>query len=183
VTRGATSDPCSAPSLIDARAMRRSAGFTVIELVLAAIATLIVAAVIVSAFRTHFVRAQVASGVQLASPWRSMVELRFRDSGTVPRTWADLKAASANISSIYVETVEVEHGRIDIIFGDGAASPIAGRRVSLTPYETADQEIVWICGNGVPGPGLEPLGFASGGPQPTQIAATVAPRYLPPVCR
>jgi len=163
--------------------MRRSAGFTVIELVLALAATFIVAAVAVSALRTHWIRAQIASGVQLASPWRSMVELKFRDSGIVPSTWDDLNAGSARISSIYVETLEVENGRIDVVFGDEAASPIAGRRVSLTPYETADQKIVWLCGNDTPGPGLEPLGFASGGPQPARIASTIAPRYLPPVCR
>jgi len=163
--------------------MRRAAGFTVIELVLALAATFIVAAIAVSALRTHFIRAQITSGLQLASPWRSMVEVRFRDSGTVPGTWADLNAGSARISSIYVETVEVEQGRIDIIFGDEAASPIAGRRVSLTPYETADQKIVWICGNETPGLGLEPLGFASGGPQPVRIPSTIATRYLPPVCR
>jgi hypothetical protein len=161
----------------------RSTGFTVIELVLALVATFIVAAVAVSALRTHSIRAQIASGVQLASPWRSMVELRFRDSGVVPTTWDDLNAGSARISSIYVERVEVEHGRIDVVFGDEAARPIAGRRVSLMPYETADQKIVWICGNGTPGPGLEPLGFASGGPQPAWVASTVAPRYLPPACR
>jgi type IV pilus assembly protein PilA len=163
--------------------MRRSAGFTVIELVLALVATFIVAAIAVSALRTHFIRAQIASGLQLASPWRSMVELRFRDSGTVPGTWADLNAESARISSIYVEKVDVEQGRIDVIFGDEAASPIAGRRVSLTPYETADQKIVWICGNETPGLGLQPLGFASGGPQPVRLESTIAPRYLPPACR
>jgi hypothetical protein len=163
--------------------MRRSAGFTVIELVLALVATFIVAAIAVSALRTHSIRAQIASGLQLASPWRSMVELRFRDSGVVPGTWADLNAGSARISSIYVEKVEIEHGRIDIIFGDEAASPIAGRSVSLTPYETADQKIVWICGNETPGLGLQPLGFASGGPQPVRMASTIAPRYLPPACR
>jgi len=163
--------------------MRRSAGFTVIELVLVLSATLIVAAVGVTALRTHFIRAQIASGVQLASPWRSMVELRFRDSGVVPATWDDLNAGSARVSSVYVEALEVENGRIDIVFGGDAAGPIAGRSVSLTPYETADQKIVWLCGNDTAGPGLEPLGFASGGPQPAWIASTIAPRYLPPPCR
>jgi Tfp pilus assembly major pilin PilA len=163
--------------------MRRSAGFSVIELVLALAATLIVAAVAVSALRTHFIRAQIASGLELASPWRSLVELRFRESGVVPSTWDDLNAGAARISSVYVEKVEVEQGRIDIVFGGDAAGPIAGRSVSLTPYETADQKIVWICGNDTPGLGLEPLGFASGGPQPVRVASLIAPRYLPPVCR
>jgi hypothetical protein len=82
-----------------------------------------------------------------------------------------------------VESVEIVDGRIDILFGSRADGAIAGRRISLTPYETADMEIVWICGNQAPGPGLAPLGFASGGRQAAQLPTTIEARYLRPECR
>ena len=77
----------------------------------------------------------------------------------------------------------MDDGRIDIIYGGQADSAIAGRRISLTPYETAAPDIVWLCGNEIPEPGLQPLGFAGGGCQARQIPTTIEARYLPPACR
>jgi len=171
------------PSTGDDRALRRSAGFTAIELVLAVVVTCIVAAVLVSAVRTYAIRAQVTSGLQLALPWRAMVEVRFRQTDQVPRTWGDLNAGPEDLSSVYVQTVQIENGRIDIVYGNDAASPISGRRVSLMPYETPDGSVVWLCGDDGPGPGLEPLGFASGGAQPEAVPPTIGARYLPAECR
>jgi hypothetical protein len=49
--------------------------------------------------------------------------------------------------------------------------------LSLTPYETAGQNIVWRCGN-APQPGGNLL---NGGA--AHLAATLDPRYLPAACR
>jgi type IV pilus assembly protein PilA len=163
--------------------MRAQRGFTVIELVLALVATGLVAALVVSAFRTYAIRAEVASGVQLASPWRSIVEFGFRHAGHVPHAWEDLNAGPVDISSIYVDTVQLADGRLDIIYGNEAAPAISGKRLSLTPYETPDQTVVWVCGNDGPGVGLQPLGFATGGAQAVQLPATIPSRYLPAECR
>jgi prepilin-type N-terminal cleavage/methylation domain-containing protein len=160
-----------------------SNGFTVIELVLAIAVTSILAAVVVSAIRTHGIRTQIMSGIDLASPWETVVESSFRTSGQVPRTWEDLGAGSQIVSSLHVEGIHLADGRIDIVYGNEAASAIAGRRLSLTPYETASQEIIWVCGSHIPELGLQPLGFASGGSQATQVPPTVAARYLPAECR
>jgi Tfp pilus assembly major pilin PilA len=163
--------------------MSEQRGFTVIELALVLTATGLIAALIVSAVRTYAVRAQVASGLQLATPWRSLVEVGFRHAGRVPAGWQELNAGPVDISSIYVESVQLADGRLDIVYGNEAAPAISGKRLTLTPYETADQAVVWVCGNDVAGVGLEPLGFASGGPQAVQMPATIASRYLPAECR
>jgi type IV pilus assembly protein PilA len=163
--------------------MNEQRGFTVIEPALVLTATGLVAALVVSAIRTYSVRAQVASGVQLATPWGSLVEVGFRHLGRVPAGWEELNAGPVDISSIYVDSVQLADGRLDIVYGNEAAPAISGKRLSLTPYETADQAVVWVCGNDVPGVGLEPLGFASGGSQAVQIPATIASRYLPAGCR
>jgi hypothetical protein len=62
-------------------------------------------------------------------------------------------------------------------------SVLAGKILSLTPFETADQNVVWVCGNEFSGVGLNPLGFAAGGPQAEQVVTAIEDRYLPPACR
>ncbi|HUQ51883.1 MAG TPA: pilin, partial [Gammaproteobacteria bacterium] len=83
----------------------------------------------------------------------------------------------------YVESVEVINGRLDLRFGYRADHAISGRTLSLTPFETATHEVVWVCGNARPGAGLEPLGFSLGGQQAVQADTLIEPRYLPSTCR
>jgi pilin len=83
----------------------------------------------------------------------------------------------------YVDNVEVVDGRIDLRFGRAADSAIAGQVLSLTPFETADLEVVWVCGSAVPDVGLHPLGFSGGFRQAVQAPTSIERRYLPPECR
>jgi hypothetical protein len=161
----------------------RAPGFTAIELLLAIGVTAILLATIVSAYRTQSVRGEVEDGLKSASRWQPVVEAAFRRSGQVPRGWDAVVGDHPSSDSPYVDSVALVDGRLDVTFGREASAPLAARRISLTPYETASLDIVWICGNAVPGPGLEPLGFASGGRQSVQVPATVETRYLAADCR
>jgi Tfp pilus assembly protein PilE len=159
----------------------RSSGFTLIELGMIIATTAIVGAVGVSAYRTYVVRAQIAASVAAAAPLQRIVEIAFRTTGLAP-TQPGIPAAGVDAAQ-YVESVSVTDGRVEISFGAGADEALAGRALSITPFEAADMSIVWICGNKTPGPGLEPLGFAGGGPQATQLLSAIEARYLPPNCR
>jgi type IV pilus assembly protein PilA len=162
----------------------RVRGYTVIELAILTAVTTIVGAVVYSAWRTHAVRLQVDDGIAAAMGARDAVAREFRTSGEVPATEAEARVpARPNGGDRFVASMAIENGRIDIIFGGEADAEIAGRRISLTPYETASPEIVWLCGNEIPGPGLQPLGFAGGGRQAQQIPTTIEARFLPPNCR
>jgi type IV pilus assembly protein PilA len=149
-------------------------------------ATLIVGALAVAAYRTHTVRSQVVTSLAEAEPARRLVTAAFEWQGVPP-----FDAAAAGIDSqaqgilvgTYVETLDVYNGRIDLRFGADADAAISGKTLSLTPFETAAREIVWICGNEVPGPGLNPLGFSGGGPISVQVLSSIEARYLPPMCR
>lgn len=163
--------------------MRRSNGYTAIECLVAVAVTLTVVALIVGAIRTYVIRNQVKIGIDTARRWGGVVEMRFHADGRVPRTWNDVGTALEVPTSDYVEELQLVDGRIDIFFGRDAALAIAGQRVSWTPYQTIDQQVVWVCGNDTPGLGLEPLGFADGGIQAVRMPATVATRYLPAGCR
>jgi type II secretory pathway pseudopilin PulG len=157
-------------------------GFTWIELLGVLAVTAVLGAVGTSAYRTYGVRAQIADAVLASAGYQRSVERAFRSTGLVPETAAALPLAAAN-GSEFVDVVDVIDGRVDLQFGRFADAAIAGRRLSLTPFETASQNIVWICGNRVPGPGLKPLGFAGGGHQSVQVVTTIEPRYLPSPCR
>jgi type IV pilus assembly protein PilA len=159
-------------------------GITVIELLMVVAVTMLIGAVGVSAFRTYVVRARIAESLALASSAETRVERAFRSTGLPPtdRHAAGLPAG-ADAYGDDVESIDVVNGRIEIRFGDAADSAIAGRTLSVTPFETADLRIVWICGNKVPGVGLNPLGFAGGASQAVQVLTTIEARYLPSSCR
>jgi hypothetical protein len=163
--------------------MRRSHGYTAIELLVSVAASAVVLTLIVVAVRTYAIRNQVATGVQAAQRWSAVVETRFQVDGRVPRTWQDVAPQIDVPSEGHIEKLVLVDGRIDIVFGRDAAGALRGQHVSLTPYQTADREVIWICGNDEPGLGLEPLGFVDGGTQPRHMPATVADRYLPAECR
>ena len=161
-----------------AQAGRRSA-ITYVELVAVVGATSIVVALAYSVYRTYHVRAQVAEGIALAAELIPPVTEYFRRHGEVP---AEVPSPPASGNTV-VEAIDVVDGRIDVVYGQLADPAIAGRRLSLTPYETADAHVVWICGDRAPGPGLMPLGFAGGGRQAVPIATAITPRYLTRDCR
>jgi len=160
-------------------------GVTSIELALALAVTAVVGAVGFSAYRTHLVRAEIARSVAAADAAQRKVERAFERDGEPPPDGrsAGLSSARPDVTSDYVDSLEIVDGRIDLRFGAAANPAIAGRTLSLTPFETATQEIVWVCGNRIPGPGLQPLGFANGSRRAVQVLTNIPPRYLPSNCR
>jgi type IV pilus assembly protein PilA len=160
-------------------------GFTQLEAVVVLAATLLVVALVVTAVRTYFVRAEIAESVALAKYAQDQVTRAFRRTGTPPADSASAGVSDdhLDVAIRYVAETRVTDGRIDLVFGPEANAALEGRTLSLTPFETADQQVVWICGAKEPGVGLKPLGFAAGGPLALQMPTTIEPRYLPPACR
>ena len=139
-------------------------------------------AAIYSAYRTYEVKRQVAEGIAIGNELISPVTEFFRRQGEVPS--ADtLNVANLPFSSAIVQSVTVVDGRIDIRYGDDADPALVGRQISLTPFETVERSVVWVCGNKLPGAGVKPLGFASGGRRAIQIPTTIEARYLSQHCR
>ena len=160
-------------------------GVTMIELAVALVVTALVGALGFSAYRTHVVRTEIARSVAAADAAEREVERAFERDREPPPDGrsAGLPSVRPQVTSNYVESLEIVDGRIDLRFGVAANPAIAGRTLSLTPFETAAQEIVWVCGNRVPGPGLQPLGFANGSRRAVQVLTNIQPRYLPSNCR
>ena len=162
----------------------RQGGLTTIELVVALAATGLMLALAVSAVGTYAIRAQVAESVALAAPLQYEVAREFRAVGMPP---ADGRAvgqpAGGRPGGTYLDNIDIIDGRIELRFGRAAHAAIAGRVLSLTPFETVDRQVVWLCGNDVPGVGLRPLGFWGGSRQAVQAPTTIEARYLPRACR
>jgi type IV pilus assembly protein PilA len=168
------------------RTTRAQRGIAALELALVVAATLIIGALGVSTYRTHAVRSEIAASVVEAAPAQRLVAAAFEWKGVPPldSTAAGIDASSRGfLAGTYVETLDVHNGRIDLRFGTRANAAISGKTLSLTPFETVDRQVIWICGNEVPGVGLNPLGFAAGGPLPVQTLTSIEARYLPPACR
>src|SRR5688572_23436691 len=121
--------------------MRKSDGYTAMEMLVAVAVTAVVLALIVIAARTYTIRKQVTDGVEAARRWGAVVETRFRVDGRVPRTWHDVGPQIEVPSTEYVEKLLLVNGRIDVVFGRDADRVISGHQLSLTPYQTADQQI------------------------------------------
>lgn len=160
-------------------------GFTLTELALVLMMTSVLASVGVSAYRTYSIRAELADSIVATARLRDAIAAIYRSERRPPADEQDsaLRAVAPAPITRFVAQWRIVNGRLDLTYGGAALPPVAGRVLSLTPYETVDLEIVWLCGNRIPGPGLKPLGFAAGGPQPVQMATTIEARYLPPNCR
>jgi type IV pilus assembly protein PilA len=174
------------PPLPSSRGQRSGqSGFTQLEAVAVLAITLLIGALVVAAVRTYLVRAEIEESIALAKYAQDQVTRAFRRTGAPPAdsASADLSDDRLDGAVRYVAETRVTDGRIDLVFGPEANAALEGHTLSLTPFETADRQVVWICGSKVPGVGLNPLGFAGGGPLAVQPATTIERRYLPRTCR
>ena len=145
--------------------------------------TLLVASLGYSAHRTYTVRAQVAEGLAAAYGLAPYVVRAFERARDLPTDHELAAAGDLTARSVpFIESISVDNGRIDVLFGKSADPAIAGRTISVTPYETASLEVVWRCGDAADLVGLKPLGFAAGGERTTPLVTTIERRYLPRQC-
>ena len=160
--------------------LNRSRGFTLIELMIVVAIVGVLASLAVSAYQTYTVRAQITEGINFAAGAKGPIVDAFTNGGVAPanRAASGMTPRATDSRGSYVSSIEITDGRIDVTFGGPLPhQDIIGRTVSLTPYETAGNTVVWRCGN-APAPAGIPL---NGGA--AHIAPTLAVRYLPAGCR
>lgn len=140
----------------------------------------ILAALAVSAYQTYTVRAQVAEGLSMASGAKVPIVDAYTSNGVAPadRAAAGVPPDPMSTRGSYVQSVDIIDGRVEIRFGGPRAhQDIIGRTVSLTPYETGGNTIVWRCGFAAAPTGS----LLDGGGD--HVDPTIDRRYLPTTCR
>ncbi len=160
---------------------KQNQGFTLIELMIVIAIIGILASLAISAYQTFTVRAQIAEGLNMASGSKVPIADAYTNDGVAPadRAAAGMTPTATDTRGAYVSGVEISNGRVDVTFGGPRAhADIVGQTLSLTPYETPGNTIIWRCGAAP-----APVGAAllSGGDP--HLAPTVNTRYLPSTCR
>jgi type IV pilus assembly protein PilA len=163
--------------------MQGNRGFTLIELMIVIAIIGILASLAVSAYQTYTVRAQVSEGLEFASGAKVAIISAYTKNSSPPidRAEAGMTPWPADSRGSYVAEVAVVNGRIDVTFGNGAHPDIAAETLSLTPYLTTGNAVVWRCGNAPAPAGATEL--TGGGITAEHQTPTVDARYLPGDCR
>jgi hypothetical protein len=137
-----------------------------------------------SAYLTYSIRREVSRGLAEIAPLQTLITYTFKRTGEPPASEHDVPGLAVGLgSNPVISAVTIDHGRIEIRFGDEANPSLRGRVLHVTPFETADGKIVWLCADDPPDVGLYPLGLLNGANVAMRTAMTVEQRYLPVSCR
>jgi type IV pilus assembly protein PilA len=132
--------------------MKRSKGFTLIELMIVVAIIGVLAAIAIPAYQNYTIRSQVTEGLSLAAGVKTDVEDYYANHGVFPDTIATAPSPAnvttqGSIKGKYVSSVGVTDGVVEITYGGQANSALQGGMVlSLTPYLDANNDVVWVCG-------------------------------------
>lgn len=156
----------------------RARGFTLLEMMVTVAVAAILMLIALPSYMDKLVREQIAEALPLADLLKPPVEAAWRAGQPLP---ADNAAAGLpapdRIVNPRVQSVTLDHGTIEIRFGNSAHRLLQGKVLTVRPAGVPDARIVplaWLCASAAV-------------PQPMQAQGenrtTVPAPYLPFRCR
>jgi uncharacterized RDD family membrane protein YckC/Tfp pilus assembly major pilin PilA len=135
------------------------------------------AAIAIPAYQDYLIRSQVSEGLMAAATYKAAVA----EAAASSKYWEDITTKSLGLESAaswkYLESIEVVAGAVVLTFSDAANSNIAGGQLVLVPGLSEGDVVVWVCGYAPAPTGVE-LSIDE-----HEQYTSVAPKYLPSVCR
>jgi type IV pilus assembly protein PilA len=156
----------------------RSAGFTMIEMMVVLGIVAILALMAVPGYQDRFIRDQIIEALPLADIAKPPIAASWAAAQIFPadNTAAGLPSADKIVNN-FISSVTVQDGAIHITFGNRAYALIKDKILTLRPAVVEDAQIVpvtWVCGYAT-----GPDKMTIKGENKTNIPAT----YLPLNCR
>ena len=129
----------------------RTAGFSLIELLVVIAVMAILALMALPTFQGKMIRDQIIEGADLAKIAKAPITAMWAGMQQVPKDnmAVGLPVAEKVVSTV-VTSLTVEDGAIHIVFGNQANTALRGKVLSLRPAVVEDAPIVpvsWLCGH------------------------------------
>ena len=123
-------------------------GFTLIELMIVVAIIGILASLAIPAYQSYTIRAQISEGLNLAGPLRNATATFYNENGTFPADNAEAALETpGSYAGNYVESLSINDGVIEILYGNEANAQINGQTVTLTAIPN-DGSVGWDCASG-----------------------------------
>lgn len=135
--------------------MRRSDGFTLIELMIVIAIMGVMATMAVPSYQDRIIRSQVQEALKMSAVAQEVIEGYYRTHGRLPadNAQAGLPPPDRFVGN-YVRQLRVADGALHLSFGQRSNTHLHGKVLSLRPAVVADYRavpIAWVCGQaGVP---------------------------------